>query len=384
MSAIYKCYKGSELADVLVAGGVIAEGSVDRALKGKHYKRGMRCLKLMYEALISQLVKERLISNLTDKMKENLNIVRNMGVSRESRAAAHMALEEDADLNTLIKNLFTHVEGSDMADYYRDFLNMTDVLMQNAHAVHSCNYDEFVVSLRAMLPWLVAYDNNKYGRWLPEFWAMLMALPVDVVDFLHVNFSRSITGNPYSNMAWDMWIECTMNKVSKMKSGWLSILKNEKQLLVHSRNVNNVARIRAANNMLANRKEAMRKHTECNPKRMREDEQGVQDLISCLHEFDAFPFDISLPTLRTLQSAMPASAELVKDFRSAHSAGEVKVTKFLEERVFSKATSIHATVPLSKRLNFANMSVVEKPREDLKVKTSEMEQSALKAVLNLV
>ena len=39
-SAIYKRYKGSELGQVLVA-----EGSVDRALKGKHYKRG-----LMYEA----------------------------------------------------------------------------------------------------------------------------------------------------------------------------------------------------------------------------------------------------------------------------------------------------------------------------------------------
>ena len=40
MSAIYKRYKGSELGDVLVAGGVVAEGSVDQALKGKHYTRG--------------------------------------------------------------------------------------------------------------------------------------------------------------------------------------------------------------------------------------------------------------------------------------------------------------------------------------------------------
>ena len=34
MSAIYKRYKGSELGDVLVAAGVIAQGSVDHALKG--------------------------------------------------------------------------------------------------------------------------------------------------------------------------------------------------------------------------------------------------------------------------------------------------------------------------------------------------------------
>jgi hypothetical protein len=75
---------------------------------------------------------------------------------------------------------------------------------------------------------MAAYDNNRYGRWLPDFWAMFTPLPEDQVVFLRTEFSQSITGNPYSNMAWDMWIECTMNKVSKMKSGWLFILHNEK------------------------------------------------------------------------------------------------------------------------------------------------------------
>ena len=58
MNTIYK------LGEVLVAAGVIAEGSVDQALKGKHYKRGLRCLKLMYEALVSQLLKGRLLCAL--------------------------------------------------------------------------------------------------------------------------------------------------------------------------------------------------------------------------------------------------------------------------------------------------------------------------------
>ena len=87
---------------------------------------------------------------------------------------------------------------------------------------------------------------------MPYFRALLTAFPADQVAFLQINFAQSNTGNSYSNMAWDMWIECAMNKGSKMKSGWLSILQNEKQLLVHSRNVNNVAQIWAAHNALAN------------------------------------------------------------------------------------------------------------------------------------
>ena len=43
MNTINKHYKGSELGDVLMVGGVVAEGFVDRTLKGKHYKRGLRC-----------------------------------------------------------------------------------------------------------------------------------------------------------------------------------------------------------------------------------------------------------------------------------------------------------------------------------------------------
>jgi len=84
---------------------------------------------------------------------------------------------------------------------------MVDELMQNVHAVHICNWDEYVSSLHAMLPWMIAYDNNKYGRLLPDFWAMLATLPLVQVEFLRTDFTQSITGNPYSNLAWDMWIE---------------------------------------------------------------------------------------------------------------------------------------------------------------------------------
>ena len=73
---------------------------------------------------------------------------------------------------------------------------MTDTLMQNVHAVHIFNWDEYVSSLRAMLPWMVAYDNNSYGRWLLDFGAMLTVLPVDQVAYLRSDFTRSIQATP--------------------------------------------------------------------------------------------------------------------------------------------------------------------------------------------
>ena len=49
--AIFKRIEGSEVRDLVVKAGLIADGSVDQALKGKHYNRALRLYKLLYEAL---------------------------------------------------------------------------------------------------------------------------------------------------------------------------------------------------------------------------------------------------------------------------------------------------------------------------------------------
>jgi len=46
--AIYKRYKRSGIADTLVASGIIAETSVDQALRGKHYRHALPVLHFSY------------------------------------------------------------------------------------------------------------------------------------------------------------------------------------------------------------------------------------------------------------------------------------------------------------------------------------------------
>ena len=70
---IYKQYKGSGIAEVLVAAGVITEESVDQALRGKHYRRALRCLSLMYEALVHLLLAR---SELGASTKAHLAVLR--------------------------------------------------------------------------------------------------------------------------------------------------------------------------------------------------------------------------------------------------------------------------------------------------------------------
>ena len=66
----------------------------------------------------------------------------------------------------------------------------------------------------------------------------------------------------------------------------------------------------------------------------------MQDLILYIKEFDCFPFDPASPTLRTLQSGIPASTELIRDFTTAKQDGESKLKAFMDERVYSKEKSM--------------------------------------------
>ena len=56
--AMYKRFRGCGLSDIVVAADVIAEGSVDQAMRGKHHKMGIRCLRLMYETLSRRIIQK--------------------------------------------------------------------------------------------------------------------------------------------------------------------------------------------------------------------------------------------------------------------------------------------------------------------------------------
>ena len=114
---------------------------------------------------------------------------------------------------------------------------------------------------------------------------------------------------------------------------------------------------------------------------MKVDEQLIQDLLLCVEEFDCNPFDAASPTLRTLQSAIPASQKLVQDLKTAFIDGERKLQKFLDERVYSREQSFYAKVGRRNRLSFAK-DEIRSISNERSVATSVME--GLSAIIDIV
>jgi len=139
---------------------VISDGSIDQVIRGKHFKRGVRCLLLFYETLIHHTLNKCLEgSPLSEEVKVSLAKLRHQTDAQEL-ADVHAELEENAEVKELIDTLFKHFEGAQLADYWVTGMEMVEILTQNIHSLRTSNMTEFKSSLKLMLPWMQIYDNE--------------------------------------------------------------------------------------------------------------------------------------------------------------------------------------------------------------------------------
>ena len=100
----------------------------------------------------------------------------------------------------------------------------------------------------------------------------------------------------------------TMNKGSKMKSGWVGFTKNESMLYTHTKTISKIESTRPALHAAANIKRKHCSHSENSPENLRIDEKHVQDLSCCIQEWDCDPFDEQHKDLQSLESGLLAFA----------------------------------------------------------------------------
>ena len=173
-----------------------------------------------------------------------------------------------------------------------------------------------------------------------------------------------------------------MKKGSKMKGGWIGIMCNEEALQVNNEVIDNITKVKESLKEVPNIKKHQYSHIECSPAQMTKDVKTVKILIGTLQEWNANPWNTEIPTLRSLESGLLASEELVKDFNSAKEEGEKQATKFFEERVLTNEKQIYDRINLNKRSNFSKPTV---DKDTGKVrKTDVMENRAMVKIISLV
>ena len=119
----------------------------------------------------------------------HLNILRKASLqNKHSLVSSYAKMENNSEIQLLVDGVYES-PNTDMGSHWMSFIKMSGILLQNAHACHVGNFDEYLSSIHDMLSGLLAYNNHNYGKMLADYWAMLSSLPDDVRDYFRANIS---------------------------------------------------------------------------------------------------------------------------------------------------------------------------------------------------
>ena len=157
-----KRFSVAGLRDVLIQSGVVAEGSVDKALSGKMYNRGIWLYKLAYEA-ITRKVFDVIVSTKEedDWVQSNLKGI-------------NFATFWEHEISQTMYNKFLDAReklkvGEPLQKFWMSFLEMIELLLNTIYAIRAGNWELLLECIWNILPYTFAYDNINYARYLFSF-----------------------------------------------------------------------------------------------------------------------------------------------------------------------------------------------------------------------
>ena len=385
MAAIDKRFKDSGLSCWVAAAGIVEEGSVDKALRGGHYNRCMRIHKLVYEVLARRMIKkaenEKGLSTALKELIQKFHRQENWDGRKE---VIHELLNTDEFVN-LVTSEFEEINNSDSehGKYWLTYMEMVEILLLNYHSLRTQLWDQYLISLRLMCPWLAAYNHVHYTRYLPYYWASMISLEDEVRSHLMNNFSYSLTGNPFSHLPLDQIIEMTMNKGSKLKSGWYGVTRNLFMVNNYCIIVNYIMAARITLEQFTNRLHYTDGHKENTKSRRQADEKAIKLLDACLDEWSCDPWDLSNGVLRSLQSGYIPVKEVAESLKSAKEKGEALISTILRERITTNDVPLLETIHQIKQYSFNYIPKEAKQKSVMNQKTVEMESKAMACIVSL-
>ena len=95
-----------------------------------------------------------------------------------------------------------------LSTFWLSYMDMTDILLGLIRASREGDWMLNLASVRAMIPWCVAYDRLTYVLLLPCYWAHMSQLPTHHPDvhfeFIQEGFSVQLSSNnPFGRIPVD-------------------------------------------------------------------------------------------------------------------------------------------------------------------------------------
>ena len=213
MHILSKWFSDAGLRDVLIQSGTIAERSIDKALSGKMYNRGIREYKLMYEAIMRKVVLDHVETG--EDIYYQANWLDDLDLETFWQESC---LQEK--YNQFLDSRKKLNNGEPLQKFWMSFLEMVKLFLSTIYSTRHADWELLLECIRRILPYTFAFDHINYARYFSVMLGDMLQLPNDFPDvyeeFMGGKFAAQLTENSkFSRIKTDKVMEMTLNKGTK-------------------------------------------------------------------------------------------------------------------------------------------------------------------------
>lgn len=369
LGVIGKRFDDAGLRDVLIESGVIAPGSINGVMTGKHYNRATRIFRIVYEAL-HRLRFLSFAKSLNQEDSDLLKITSQMLSDKAADTPNAAEVLKDNSFNLVHQKYeeFCTSHSTPMFSFWSSFLEMMQVVLNFIRATRTGDFRLHLASIRSMLPWMFAYDRTNYMRYCTVYWLQMMSLPETHPLIYHklcegefvVQRSKA---NTFGQVACDMAIEQTFNRDTKSAGGIVGFSLNpgavERWTLSSPE--------RAATVAVCRDLAGMHDTTTWQHKDQSRLQQDEQDVIKVMETFNGFlnPFSHECEDLVHLTAGHVPEGDVSVDILGAKAKGQEAFLTFVKERLLTEQVDFFAPMKMLKTKTFKGAKKVVKVSSNL-------------------
>eukprot|EP00794_Sanderia_malayensis_P001845 gene1845-2078_t len=232
-SAIAKLFKDAGLRDLLVESELVAEGSINGVLNGKHYNRSVRAHKTLYEAFTRLLFAMYLDSLPTKSQEEILTLIECMADAYPDEEFKDYVLSPQLEFFQNKFNIYVKEKSqtNKTMTLWMVYMEMVQTLLVFIRATRENDWELHLSAVRSMLPWFFAADRFNYARYGSIYWLEMISINEthpDALPGIKANWTCQRQGRyGFSSIACDQVMEQTFNRDSKTKGGLTGFTLNK-------------------------------------------------------------------------------------------------------------------------------------------------------------
>jgi len=374
LSILGKRFGDAGLRDLAVENNIIAEGSISKVLDGRHYNRGVRLHKIVYEGLL-RLLWQGFFSEIESRqsLRDVLDVaLQELGAISSNPDSETMQKLLSHQPTVRILNLFSQYcdemrnERGPMAAFWMTYVDIVEILLAMIRASREGNWSLHLHSVRSLLPWCFAYDKVNYARYLSVYLAQMSRLVYDHPEIykqmMDGGFSVQLSdNNPFGRVPVDQTLEETINKDTQTAGGTKGFSLNTSAVARYYLSAEFRSVVLRQIRQLTDGDEGERKvsHPDLGNRRMQKDERDVQAVSQLLQTSWVHPFAREDTQISSLSTGIIVPDGVKKDLIRAEQVGRSAAKQFVDERL-SKGEKFYDPLTKLKLKTFASMQVTKK------------------------